>query len=464
MMQCSNTECGHWQPQPISGPLQSTPQLFVLMPMCSEATAAPCMQAPWQPTINWGEFVAAGAPQPFVAPPIPVSLSQLVNCHPEGQQPMTDCRGHCEHLTASTLPEAVTPPMQRELADLIDLRINDWGDSEYEFSECDQPEETFPRDAKSYASSDTASTTVSKSAKRRRGRRATKSNACKNSMMILETAVPDELLVSEQKKKDLMQQLEGEGITLRRAIANLQGSVLRMSLEPFGCRIIQKALDVANAAEKEALVTELRDHVRLAICSPHGNFVIQKVIEVLPIKSAGFVSEELATFASEVARHRFGCRVLSRLVEHHLCGNGAAPSTDVLIDEVLLEIEQLIHHNFARHVLELILEHGTDVHRRKIALSVRANLFHYAKNRFASYVVEKALVLCTAEDTHAIASELLSDPERFLMLAVHECGVHVVKAVMKYHADCAQKAKELLLSESNRVKSSKYGKRLLDEM
>merc|ERR1711977_211075 len=116
----------------------------------------------------------------------------------------------------------------------------------------------------------------------------------------------------------------------------------------------------------DCIVAELYGHVRLAISSPHANFVIQRVIEVLPINSASFVAEELATFAAEVARHRFGCRVLSRLVEHHLCGNGTAPSTNVLIDEVLRETDQLIHHNFARHVLELILEHGTKVQKHKI--------------------------------------------------------------------------------------------------
>jgi len=165
-----------------------------------------------------------------------------------------------------------------------------------------------------------------------------------------------------------------------------------------------------------------------------------------------------------VARHRFGCRVLSRLIEHHLCGRSTSLATNNLIDELLLEADQLIHHNFARHVLELILEHGNDIQKKKIADMIKMNVFLYAKNRNASYVVEKALALCHAQDTLAIASELLLDPQGFLMLAVHECGTHVVKAVMQSHADCAERANKLLLAEADMVKSSKYGKRLLDEM
>jgi pumilio RNA-binding family len=345
----------------------------------------------------------------------------------------------------------------------------EFGSSVDELSEYDDsPDALFdasaaPHDSKSYASSET-STTVSRSARRRRGRRAAKAKAGKASMVIVETPVPEELLVTEDRKMELAQQLDAGGEATRRAVSSLYGHVLRMSLEPFGCRVVQKALDVANTFEKERLVAELRNHVRLAISSPHANFVIQKVIEVLPINATSFVAQELATFAAEVARHRFGCRVLSRLVEHHLCGNGVAPSTDVLIDEVLLQTDQLIHHNFARHVLELILEHGTDAHKEKISESVRNNLFHLSKNRCASYVVEKALAFCKVEDTYAIASELLRNPERFRLLAMHECGSHVVKAVMKSHADCAQKAKELLKADIDKLKSSKYGKQFLDEM
>merc|ERR1712194_895242 len=237
-----------------------------------------------------------------------------------------------------------------------------------------------------------------------------------------------------------------------------------ISLEPFGCRVIQSALDVASMPEKEALASELRNHVRLLTTSPHANFVIQKVIEVLPVTSTNFVAEELVTIAADVAQHRFGCRVLSRLVEHHLCGDAASPSTSKLIDEVLLETDQLIRHNFARHVLELILEQGSEAHKHSIAMTICNNALYYAKNRCASYVLEKALSLCTMSDAHAISSALLTDSRQLLALAEHECGMHVVRAIIRSNTDSAQRAKDLLLKNVQRMNSSKYGKRLLEEV
>ena len=64
-------------------------------------------------------------------------------------------------------------------------------------------------------------------------------------------------------------------------------------------------------------MNELRGHVLQMMESPHANFVLQKVIEVLPANATCFVTEELATRAAEAARHRFGCRILCRLIEHH---------------------------------------------------------------------------------------------------------------------------------------------------
>jgi len=318
------------------------------------------------------------------------------------------------------------------------------------------------RDLNGYASSD-ASTAVSRSARRRRGRRAAKAKA-KGSEVIAESPPNDQLLVSEEMKGELTQHLEAGGDMMHRAVSKLTGSVLRMSLEPFGCRVVQSALSVASMAEKDALVAELRGHVSLLTSSPHGNFVIQKVIELLPVISTSFVAEELATSVTEMAQHRFGCRVLSRLIEHHLSGETANPSANDLIDKLLLDVDQLIRHNFARHVLELILEHGTKPHKQAIASAIQGNIFYYAKNRCASYVLEKAITFCSTPDCIAIASGLMTDPERFLMLAMHECGMHVVKAVIESRTELAQRARELLLAEAARVQSSKYGKRVLEEM
>jgi hypothetical protein len=277
--------------------------------------------------------------------------------------------------------------------------------------------------------------------------------------------LPENFLVTEWRKKELIRQFEAGGGQRRKAMLMIRGCVQRLSLEPYGCRVVQTALETSDAVDKEAIALELRGHVLETISSPHGNFVVQKVIELLPVASTMFVPLELASFAAEVARHRFGCRILCRLVEHHFCGeNESLPATVALVDELLLEVDQLIHHNMARHVLDLILEHGNEVHKHEVSQAICSNIFYNAKSRNASYVIEKAMIYCALEDRNAIASELLNSPERFLMLATHECGSHVVKSLLRARISMSEQAKALLLTTVNKLKASKYGKKVLEEM
>jgi pumilio RNA-binding family len=258
--------------------------------------------------------------------------------------------------------------------------------------------------------------------------------------------------------------LEADGHEKRMALSKIHGSVLKMAFESLGCRVVQLAFDVADASERQVMVGELRGHVRDMISSPHANFVIQKVIEVLPVSSANFVAEELLTYAADAARHRFACRILCRLIEHHLCDNMGSTTTTYLIDELLHETEKLIRHNFARHVIELVLEHGSATQQERIIRAIRNDVFRNAKDRYASYVVEQVMYRCSIPERDALAFDLISDIDSFWTLANHECGSHVIKALLKSHGQMCIRANELLNAGASTLCTSKHGHRLLEEI
>jgi pumilio RNA-binding family len=320
-------------------------------------------------------------------------------------------------------------------------------------------------DARSVISSD-ASTVVSRSARRRRGRRAAKARAAQASLStfpILESPAVDELLVSAERKCILSNQLEAGGHETSAAISEIRGSVYRMAFEPYGCWVVQSAFTVAmDASVLHSLVAELHGHVLEAISSPHANHVIQKVVEVLPISCAHFVAEELLNFAAEAARHRYGCRILCRLVEHGETGTNN--TTSELIDELLLETDKLIRHNFARHVIEKVIEHGTRSQKETITRAIRNDVFRNAKCRYASYVVEQVLTHNEMPERDGLAADLVGDPESFLATACHECGCHVIKALTKSRGSSAARGKELLLDGIAQVRASRHGQRLLEEI
>lgn len=258
----------------------------------------------------------------------------------------------------------------------------------------------------------------------------------------------------------LMAQLEEGGEPRSTAIASIRGSVLSLALDPLGCRLIQLALDVASQKDGAELGSELRGHIPAAIESKHANYVVQKIVEVLPTSMASFVVEELKGAAAEVARHRYGCRVLCRLLEHSATEEGTAD----LVNELLLEARDLSRHAYAYHVIRCILEHGLPEHRHRIATALCSGVQRHAKHRHASFVVEKALAHCNDEAREGLANELLQRPENILDLARHQFGRHVVSQLVRLPGSCSQKALHNLRVGLPKVQTSKHGRRLIEEL
>jgi len=263
---------------------------------------------------------------------------------------------------------------------------------------------------------------------------------------------------------EVTQQLDNGGPEQKaKAVATLTGKIRELSNTKVGCRVVQKAIEESSLGVAAALAGELQGAVQESIESPHGNYVIQKVIEVLPAAHAGFVVGELTGKGGEVAKHRYGCRVLCRLLEHHSCGERTDGRTSALINEVLTEVVELSRHNFGHHVIQSILEHGTQEQRGKIAGSLRGDLLRNAKNRNASFIVERALAFCIIEDQQIMAAELLSNADNLPSLAENQFGCHVAKALLRLPGEHSRQALNHLQIASAQLQTSKYGRRLLAE-
>jgi len=245
------------------------------------------------------------------------------------------------------------------------------------------------------------------------------------------------------------------------AVAALCGNVWRFSTEPLGCRVVQLALKVSDQPGRAALAEELKGHVLEAMDSPHANYVVQQVVELMPTPQIGFVACELTGAGCRAARHRYGCRIVCRLLEHSDRKDG---STAELVDEILREANELSRHIFAHHVVQAALEHGLPRHREQIAAALIGDLPRNARNRNASYVIETALLHCSPSDRSAIALELRGGIGGVANLAQSQFGRHVVKALLRLPGEDSRAALEEVLAASEELSESKHGKRLLEEL
>lgn len=59
----------------------------------------------------------------------------------------------------------------------------------------------------------------------------------------------------------------------------IRGHVLALSLHMYGCRVIQKALEVLQLEQQRVIVREVQGQVMRCVRDQNGNHVIQKIIE-----------------------------------------------------------------------------------------------------------------------------------------------------------------------------------------
>lgn len=197
--------------------------------------------------------------------------------------------------------------------------------------------------------------------------------------------------------------------------------------EQCASRVIQKLLEVLQPSARDRLVAQLCADTISLYESPHGNHVLTKVIEVVPRPALKPILEQMRLQGGRaVARHRFGCRILERLVEH-----GDEVQTNCLTDQCIEHAEELSRHEFGNFVIQSLLEHGSPRQRGAIILQLLPFIPQLSMHRTASHVVQQALKYGSEEWQHAIVNALLyaATPAPFLHIAASRYGSYVVEEV-----------------------------------
>jgi len=161
-----------------------------------------------------------------------------------------------------------------------------------------------------------------------------------------------------------------------------------------------------------------------ALQSPHANYVLQKCFEIMPPHKLHFVLRELENHGAFVARHRFGCRVIQRALEH--CSH---EQNEELIAEVLLDASQLVRHTYGNFVIQHILQYGTPDQTHRIAEVLLLDAIRFAKHRIASHVMSCALSCCSPEDVESLTAVLAGDEGQWADLTRRQYGSFVVREV-----------------------------------
>jgi len=260
------------------------------------------------------------------------------------------------------------------------------------------------------------------------------------------------------------------GVECKRTLAKkLSSSIVKLSVDLYGCRVVQKVLDEVSTEQQVSLVNELKGHVVECIEDQHGNHVVQKCIHTLPPESIGFIVEELLMRLDDMAIHCYGCRVVQRVLEH-----GSQSQTEPLLDKLYQKVETLVKDTYGNYVVQHILEHGREKDKQNIMSLILKNPVDLACGQFSSNVVEKSLVVLSKDEKAMIIKAFLGapdDPQRLARMVNHRFANYVVQRLLD-SADQPERQEAFMklvmdspdINQLNQLKKSNYGKHILQKL
>lgn len=228
--------------------------------------------------------------------------------------------------------------------------------------------------------------------------------------------------------------------------SSFRGHFLALSLDSFGCRVIQKLIEVSSPADCLALVhLELSHKIVDCAMDVNGNHVVQKLIDVLPSSECQFMVDAILLdnhlTLRRLCTHCFGCRVIQRIMSR--C---ASSQTDTLFEAICSDpslIVGLSSDAFGNYVIQHALEYGRSIDRDRIIVCLASlDIVALSCCKFASNVVEKAirnhnkLSLTTPSSilvTRLLIGSLLNGAEEpaILTLMKDRYGNYVVRAIVE---------------------------------
>ncbi|KAL0344930.1 UNVERIFIED_CONTAM: Pumilio6, chloroplastic [Sesamum radiatum] len=252
---------------------------------------------------------------------------------------------------------------------------------------------------------------------------------------------------SPEERKDLANQLEGQ--------------ILPLSLQMYGCRVVQKAVEVIDIEQKARLVRELDGHVMRCVRDQNGNHVIQKCIESIPTDNIHFIISSFRGQVATLSTHPYGCRVIQRVLEH--CKDKS--QTQFIVDEILDSVYSLAQDQYGNYVTQHVLETGKPDERSKIIEKLSGSVAELCLHKFASNVVERCLEYSDSTSRAILIKEIIGhgdNDDNLLIMMKDQYANYVIQKILQI---CSSDQRDMLLglikNHLTALKKYTYGKHIV---
>lgn len=196
-------------------------------------------------------------------------------------------------------------------------------------------------------------------------------------------------------------------------VNQFKGKMQELSMQMYACRVIQRALEFIELEQRIELVQELSTCVLEMIKDQNGNHVIQKAIESIPMTELPFILNSLDGQIYHLSTHAYGCRVIQRLLEF-----GSEDDQTRIFREIKDFIPFLIQDQYGNYVIQHVLQQDGSNCLKEMAETkqdiiniVSQSVVEFSKHKFASNVVEKAILYGTKGQKGLIMSKVMPADE-----------------------------------------------------
>jgi hypothetical protein len=202
-------------------------------------------------------------------------------------------------------------------------------------------------------------------------------------------------LISNRFGNFLVQRVLEHGNAAQVALVtkSILGLVVALSMDPFGCHVVQKALDTVHEDIKEQIIHELLLSIPDTIVQRYACHVWQKLFELRwrrpnPIPIMDYVNNAMAGNWKGVAMGETGSLVCQNIFE-----NCTTKDKRPCIDEVMANMDEIARGQYGNWCIQHICDQGADSDRIKAFEHIIECAVEYSMDQYASKVVEKCLKL-----------------------------------------------------------------------
>ncbi|XP_052190626.1 pumilio homolog 12-like isoform X2 [Diospyros lotus] len=225
------------------------------------------------------------------------------------------------------------------------------------------------------------------------------------------------------------------------SLKDLQGQVVNLAKDQFGCRLLQKKFENPKEDEIEMAVSEVVSHTGELIRDQFGNYLIQKLMKVGNEKQRSRIILSITRTPFQlfsICLNPHGSRAVQKLLQHvtsegtiafivsALAPGAVALSTDpighhviqqclicfssednkYLLNEIAANCFEIATNKSGCCVLQSCLEHSEGEQRDRLVAEIIANALHLSEDPYGNYVVQQVLDLKIPEATENLLRQL----------------------------------------------------------